>query len=93
MPKPGRTWPQIVVRRPFRACCAIGSVNEFSAGLTTPAAVKKPLCQPESWGSSRTMKWISTSTKRAFFARSAASATYCACTARETPERSGGFVW
>src|SRR4030095_15245967 len=93
LPLPGRTWPQTVVRRPRLPDWTIGSMNELNDGLITPAAEKSPLCQPESWGSSLTMKWIRTSTNRALLARSAVSATYLACTDLDTPKRSGGFVW
>jgi hypothetical protein len=68
-------------------------MNELNAGLIAPEAANRPLCHPASLRSSFTMKWISTSTKRALLARNADSARYRACTLRETPERSGGLLW
>jgi hypothetical protein len=58
-PEPGRTWPQSTVRVRWREICASGSVNAAREGFGTPAAVKKPLCQPTTLGASLTRNQIS----------------------------------
>src|SRR5262249_25317188 len=78
-PLPRRTCPHRTTRPPTRETCARGNPNARYDGLTEPPAVKKPLCQPPTSGSSRTRKLIRIETPGVDQARSPASPTYRAC--------------